>query len=298
MSQQQLDVIINDLQAVFSTWGDVSLAQMRREWDEVFSKSRCDVGAKIEKIDAGGVPALRVTAKGAQTNRVVLYYHGGGYIFGSPTSHQDLGEYLSQAAQSPVILLDYRLAPENPFPAAIDDARAAYRWLLDSGFKPEQIAIAGDSAGGNLVFTSLFSIRQHQLPLPACAVPLSPWTDMECTGETFITKADVDPMVHKAFTRKLSDLYAPGANLRDPLVSPLYGDLKGLPPLLIQVGDRETLLDDSRRIAERARQAGVDVTLEIEPGQVHVFQIFAARLDEGRAAIVRMGDFIRKHTHG
>lgn len=121
---------------------------------------------------------------------------------------------------------------------------------------------------------------------------------MECTGETFITKADVDPMVHKAFTRKLSDLYAPGANLRDPLVSPLYGDLKGLPPLLIQVGDRETLLDDSRRIAERARQAGVDVTLEIEPGQVHVFQIFAARLDEGRAAIVRMGDFIRKHTHG
>lgn len=296
MSQQQLDVIINDLQAVFSSWTDVSLAQMRREWDEVFAKSPCDVGAKIEKIDAGGVPAVRVTAKGAQSSRVVLYFHGGGYIFGSPTSHKDLGEYLSQAAQAPVILLDYRLAPENPFPAAVDDARAAYSWLLKSGFKPEQIAIAGDSAGGNLVFTSLLSIRQHNLPMPACAVPLSPWTDLECTGETFITKADVDPMVHKEFTRKLSDLYAPGANLRDPLVSPLYGDLKGLPPLLIQVGERETLLDDSRRIAERARRAGVDVTLEIEPGQVHVFQIFAARLDEGRAAIVRMGDFIRKHT--
>jgi acetyl esterase/lipase len=194
-------------------------------------------------------------------------------------------------------MLDYRLAPENPFPAAIDDARSAYAWLLQSGMNPRQIAIAGDSAGGNLVFTSLLSIRQHGLPMPACAVPLSPWTDMECSGETFTTKADVDPMVHKEFTSQLSGLYAPGVtNLRDPLLSPLYGDLNGFPPLLIQVGERETLLDDSRRIAERAKKAAVDVTLEIEPGQVHVYQIFAARLDEGRAAIARIGKFIRRHT--
>jgi acetyl esterase/lipase len=194
-------------------------------------------------------------------------------------------------------MLDYRLAPEHPFPAAVEDAVAAYRWLLASGFKPERIAISGDSAGGGLTFATLISIRDRKLPRPACAVPLSPWADLECTGETMTTKDQEDPMVHRDFTVQLAGLYAPG-KLRDPLVSPLHGDLKSLPPLLIQVGERETLLDDSRRMADKARAAGVDVTLEIEPGQIHVYQIFASRLDEGAAAIDRMGTFIRRHTGG
>lgn len=299
MSAQQLDAVIRDVQACFSTWTpETSLDQMRKDWDEVFTKSPCAVGARCETVDAGGVPALRISAAGAASDRAVLYLHGGGYVFGSSRSHRDLGEFLSRAAQAQVFVLDYRLAPEHPFPAAVDDATAAYRWLLESGFAPERIAISGDSAGGGLTVATLVSIRQNGLRPPACAVPLSPWVDLECTAETFVSKAAVDPMVQREFTHQLAGLYVTDGNLAQPLASPLHADLAGLPPLLIQVGERETLLDDSVRLAARARQAGVNVTLEIEPGQIHVFQIFASRLDEGAAAIDRMGAFIRRHTGG
>ena len=299
MSAAQLEAVIKDVQDCFSAWTpSTSLPQMRKDWDDVFSKHPCTIGSKCEPVEAGGVPALKVTAPGAKADRTILYLHGGGYVFGSPRSHRDLGEYLSLAAGATVYMLDYRLAPEHPFPGAVDDATAAYRWLIESGLKPGRIAISGDSAGGGLTFATLLSIRNHQLPMPACAVPLSPWTDLDCTGETFVTKAEVDPMVHKDFTRQLADLYFPNGDLKNPLASPLYGDLKGLPPLLIQVGERETLLDDSRRIADKARREGVDVTLEIEPGQIHVFQIFAVRLDEAVASIDRMGAFIRRHIAG
>lgn len=297
MSAEQLDVVIKDVRACFGAWTpQTSLEQMRADWDNVFTLAACPIEAKHELVDAGGVPAVKITAKNAKPNRAILYFHGGGYSFGSPRSHRDLGEFLSQAAEAPVFVLDYRLAPENPFPAAVDDATAAYRWLLETGFKPEQLALSGDSAGGGLTLCALLSIRDHDLPLPACAVPLSPWVDLECSGKTMDTKADVDPMVGRDFTRQLADLYMPSGDLRHPHASPMYGDLKGLPPLLIQVGERETLLDDAVRITDLARKAGVDVTLEIEPGQIHVFQIFAARLDEGAAAIDRMGAFIKKHT--
>lgn len=297
MSAQQLDAVIRDVQACFGAWTpDTSLEQMRKDWDDVFAKMPCSVGAKCETLDADGVPVLRIVASNAASDRGVLYLHGGGYVFGSPRSHRDLGEFLSRAARAQVFMVDYRLAPEHPFPAAVDDATAAYRWLLQAGFKPERIAVSGDSAGGGLTVATLLSIRDQGLPRPACAVPLSPWVDLECTGESFVSKADIDPMVHREFTQQLAGLYVPSGDLRNPLASPLHADLKGLPPLLIQVGDRETLLDDSVRIAERARQAGVDVRLEIEPGQIHVFQIFASRLDEGAAAVERMGAFIREHT--
>lgn len=300
MSATQLDAVIKDVQACFSAWTpETSLDQMRNDWDEVFTKNPCKVGAKCEKVDAGGVPALRISAADAAPDRAVLYLHGGGYVFGSSRSHRDLGEFLSKAAKAQVFMLDYRLAPEHPFPAAVDDATAAYRWLLKSGFKPEKIAVSGDSAGGGLAFATLLSIKNHKLPMPACAVPLSPWADLECTGETFVSKAADDPMVQRDFTRQLAGMYVPqGGSLRDPLVSPLHGDLKGLPPLLIQVGERETLLDDSVRMADLAKKAGVDVTLEVEPGQIHVYQIFASRLDEGVTAIDRIGRFILRHTGG
>lgn len=300
MSAQQLEAVIRDVQACFGAWTpQTSLQQMRSDWDEVFARHPGGVHAEQAQVDAGGVPALRLSADGASPDRAILYLHGGGYVFGSPRSHRDLGEHLSRAAQAPVFMLDYRLAPEHPFPTAVEDAVAAYRWLLASGWGPQRIAISGDSAGGGLTFATLLSIRDQGLPLPACAVPLSPWADLECTGETFVTRAAVDPMVQRDFTRQLADLYVPGGRrLRDPLASPLHGDLRGLPPLLIQVGERETLLADSTRMAERARAAGVEVTLDIEPGQIHVYQIFASRLDEGAAAIERMGAFIRHHTGG
>jgi acetyl esterase/lipase len=297
MSAQQLDVVIKDVQACFGAWSsDTPLDRMRKDWDEVFSKIPCPVGAKKEAIKAGGVPTVKFSTPGSDNTRAILFLHGGGYVFGSPRSHNDLGEFLARAAGIPVYLLDYRLAPEHPFPAPVEDAVAAYRWLLEQDIKPERIAISGDSAGGGLTLATLFAIRDQKLPLPACGVPLSPWSDLECTGETMVTKAKDDPMVQRDLTRQLSDLYAPGGNLKDPLISPLHGDYKGLPPLLIQVGERETLLDDSLRVADRAKKAGVDVTLEVEPGQIHVFQIFANRLDEAVAAIDRMAAFIRKHT--
>ena len=297
MSAQQLDAVIADIHACFGAWSpDTPLPQMRRDWDEVFGKVPCKVGARCEAIDIGGLPALKVSASNAAADRAILYLHGGGYVFGSPRSHRDLGEFLSQAAQAQVYMLDYRLAPEHPFPAAVDDATDAWRWLLAQGFQPAKLVIAGDSAGGGLALATLLSIRDHRLPMPACAVTLSPWADLECSGETMVSNAAIDPMVGKDFTRQLANLYVTAGNsLRDPLASPLYGELSGLPPLLIQVGERETLLDDSRRVAARAKQAGVDVSLEIEPGQIHVFQIFANRLDEAVAAIERIGAFVRKH---
>ena len=298
MSAAQLDAVIKDVQACFGAWTpETTLDQMRKDWDEVFAKHPSKVGAKCENIDAGGVPTLRITAPGAASDRAVLYLHGGGYVFGSPRSHKDLGEFLSKAAKAQVFVLDYRLAPEHPYPAAVDDATAAYRWLLGSGFKPERIAVSGDSAGGGLCAATLLSIKKHALPMPACAVPLSPWADLECTSETFETNAAIDPMVQREMTNKLAAMYAPNA-LKDPLASPLHGDFKGLPPLLIQVGERETLLGDSLRMEALAKKAGVPVRLEVEPGQIHVFQIFASRLDEGVAAIDRMGRFILGHTGG
>lgn len=300
MSAAQLDAVIKDVQACFGAWTpETTLDQMRKDWDEVFTKRPCSVGAKCENVDAGGVPALRISAAGAASDRAILYLHGGGYAFGSSRSHRDLGEYLSRAAKAQVFMLDYRLAPEHPYPAAVDDAMAAYRWLLKNGFKPERIAVSGDSAGGGLCVATLMSIRDQKLPMPACGVPLSPWADLECTGETFVSKAADDPMVQREMTSNLAAMYVPnGGNLKDPLVSPLNGNFKGLPPLLIQVGERETLLDDSVRMEAFARKAGVPVTLEVEPGQIHVFQIFASRLDEAVTAIDRMGRFILQHTGG
>lgn len=299
MSAAQLEAVINEVQAVFGAWtAETTLPQMRQDWDEIFSRNPVDNGAHAETVSLGGVPALQLAAPAAAADRAVLYLHGGGYVFGSPRSHADIGKLLSQEAQAQVFVLDYRLAPEHPFPAAADDALAAYQALLARGYAPERMAISGDSAGGGLTLATLLAIRDRGLPRPACAVPLSPWADMVCDGDTYVSRAAVDPIVQHGMILQLADMYLGGADPLQALASPMRGDLSGLPPLLIQVGDRETLLDDSLRVADRARLAGVDVRLEIEPGQIHVYQIFARQLDEGMAAIRRMGAFIREHTGG
>jgi len=193
-------------------------------------------------------------------------------------------------------VIDYRLAPEHPFPAAVDDSVAAYRWMLAQGLKPSRIAVAGDSAGGGLTAATLVAIREAKLPLPAAGALLSPWVDMEGIGESMTTKDAVDPMVHKEGLLGMAKAYLGGQNPRSPLAAPLYADLAGLPPLLIQVGTSETLLDDAARLAERAKKAGVNVTYEPWQNMIHVWQIFAPMLDEGQQAIEKIGAFVRKHA--
>ena len=297
MSKAQLDKVIADVVATFGAWGpQTTLAEMRKGWDDLFANVQLTVGAKTEKVDAGGVRAEWISAPGAARDRVILYFHGGGYVLGSIHSHRDMCERLSRAAQARVLALDYRLAPEHPFPAPVEDARAAYRWLLGQGLSAKRIALAGDSAGGGLTFAALLALKRHGDPMPACAAPLSPWVDLEGLGESMTTKSAEDPMVQKHLIEQMGKTYVAGGNLRDPLAAPLYGDLGGLPPLLIQVGSRETLLDDAVRIAERAKKAGVDVELNVCEGQIHVWQIFASRLDEGEQAIQKIGAFVRRHT--
>lgn len=232
----------------------------------------------LTPVEAGGVPAEWVVPPNA-TDTQILYLHGGGYVLGSINTHRGLVSRIARAAEARGLVLDYRLAPEHPFPAAIEDAVAAYRFLLNEGAEPAQIAIAGDSAGGGLTLATLISLRDAGDPLPACAVTLSAWTDLANTGESRRTRADLDPM-DDPDSPPLGDYYLDGVDPKHPLASPLYADLHGLPPLLMQVGTHETLHDDTIRLAEKAKAAGVDLTLEIDEGMIHVYQMYASMVPE------------------
>jgi acetyl esterase/lipase len=250
-------------------------------------------GTTVTKVDAGGVPAEWVVAAEADDNRVILYLHGGGYSLGSLDSHRRLVAHLSIEAKARVLNVDYRLAPEHPYPAAVHDAVAAYRWLLGQGVGADRVAISGDSAGGGLTLATLLALKDAGDPLPAAAVPLSPWTDLEGTGDSMRSRAAVDLMIQPARLKETADLYANGADLRQPQLSPLHGDYAGLPPMLIQVGDAEVLLDDATRVASIAEAAGVDVTLEVWDEMPHVFQAFVGLLPESDDAVARIGQFVR-----
>jgi acetyl esterase/lipase len=246
-----------------------------------------------ERVGAGGVPAEWLRAPGAQADRVMLYFHGGGYVVGSMRTHRTMLSHMSRASGLSVLGLDYRLAPENPFPAPVEDAIAAYRWLLHRGIEPGNIVLGGDSAGGGLVVSALVAIRYAGEPMPAAGVCISPWVDMEATGESFTTNAHVDPSVSRERILNIAKVYLAGKNPRAPLASPLYADLHELPPLLSMVGSIETLLDDARAITERAQAAGVEAVLEIWDDMPHVWTHFAPILPEGQQAVDRIGDFLR-----
>jgi len=295
MSQQQLQQIIQMLKAQ-PIAGRPTVQETRANFEQMASLFPVAADVKCEPVNAGGVKSEWVTAPGADAGRAVLYLHGGGYVIGSINTHRDLAARISRAAKARVLLIDYRLAPEHPFPAAIEDSVAAYRWMLSTGLKPSRIAVAGDSAGGGLTVATLVAIRDAKLPLPAAGVPMSPWVDMEGLGDSMKSKAAADPMVQKDGLLEMAKAYLGGKDPRTPLAAPLYADLAGLPPLLIQVGTAETLLDDSTRLAERARKAGVKVTLEPWENMVHVWQIFAPILDEGQQAIDKIGEFIRANA--
>jgi monoterpene epsilon-lactone hydrolase len=248
---------------------------------------------QIQPIDAGGVPAEWTLTPEADPKRVVLFLHGGAYISGSIATHRHLVAQIGRVARARTFALDYRLAPEHPFPAALEDALTGYRFLLSEGYVPEHIALAGESAGGGLVLAMLVSLRQIGLALPACAWLSSPWTDLEMTGASMESKADVDPLIQKPYLYESAAAYLNGADPRTPLASPLYADLNGLPPMLIHVGTAETLLDDSVRLARRAAQADLRVTLDIWPDMIHAWSLFYQQLDAGQQALASVGTFLQ-----
>ncbi len=267
----------------------------RQAYEELVVSLSVEADVRCQRVGAGGVPAEWITAPGAAEDKVLLYFHGGGYVIGSVRTHRVMLSRMSKAAGVRVLGLDYRLSPENPFPAPIDDAMAGYRWLLDSGIDPSRIAIGGDSAGGGLALASMVALRYVGEPMPAAGVCISPWTDLEATGESMTTNAPVDPSVQRDELMALADLYLAGKNPRAPLASPMYADLHGLPPLLLQVGSIETMLDDSTRLVDLAKQAGVDARLEVWDDMPHVWHLYAPILGEGQQAIERIGGFIREH---
>ncbi len=244
---------------------------------------------------AGNIPAYWVSMPGADRNKVLMYLHGGGYMLGGTMlTHKDLVWRLSKAAQCPVLSVDYRLAPEDPFPAAQDDAIRAYQWLLER-FSPKGIAIAGDSAGGGLTFATLLRARDEGLPVPAAVVGLSPWTDLACTGESVVTNAAKDSIIPGDGIKEGAGYVLNGADPTNPYASPLYGDYTDCCPALIQVGSEEVLLDDSRRLAYKMEASGIPVVLDVWNKMPHVWQVMAMLLPEGRVAIDRIGVFLRGH---
>ncbi|MCW5734560.1 MAG: alpha/beta hydrolase [Enhydrobacter sp.] len=273
---------------------DVAQARARYEKMAVVLGGAPD--AKCEKVDAGGVPAEWVAAPGIDGERAVLYLHGGGYAIGSLNTHRRLAYDISAASGARVLVIDYRLAPEHPFPAAVDDAAVAWRWMLAQGLDPKRIAIAGDSAGGGLTIATLVNLRDQKLALPGCAVAISPWVDLEGLGASIAGRAAQDPMVQKDGLLWMAGMYLAGTDAKMPLAAPLHADLEGLPPVLVQVGTAETLLDDATRIAEKLHMAGVDVKLSVWPNMVHVFPFFAPVLSEGRDGCLEIGTFIRSRT--
>ncbi|MEV1177462.1 alpha/beta hydrolase [Nonomuraea sp. NPDC049784] len=246
------------------------------------------------EADAAGLPAIWAVPKGSAEDRVLLYIHGGGFVSGSVSSHRKLFGHLAKATGTRALMFEYRLAPAHTHPAQVDDATAVYRWLLDQGISPGHIAFAGDSCGGGLSITTQLRARERGLPLPAASMPFSPWVDMEAIGQSYETNRDKDAFFSTDVVRGLADMFlGADGDRRDPLANPLYADLTGLGPIYIQVGGDEVLLDDARRLDEHARQAGVDVQLNIFPDMQHTFQMAAGRAPEADEAIRRMAEWVR-----
>jgi len=272
---------------------NASLEEMRSSYETFSSLTGDPAGVRWTEVDAGGVPAIWADPADGSQDRVLQYVHGGGYVIGSADYYRKFTGHLANALGCRVLNVDYRLAPEHPHPAPVLDSTTAYRWLLDQGYEPTHIAISGDSAGGGLTVATLLSIRQNGLPMPVAAMPLSPWVDMEGTGETMTSRAERDVLVQAETIKGMADAFLQGQDARDPLAAPLHADLSGLCPLYIQVGDDETLLDDSVRLADRARAAGVEVRLDVFPEMQHVFQMAAGSMPEADEAIARLADWVR-----
>jgi monoterpene epsilon-lactone hydrolase len=304
MSEQQqaeLDAFLRQAPVDFS----LPVESLRAGFEEVMRHVPVADNIRKTPVTVGGVGALDVVVEGSMSTDVILYIHGGGYVIGSAESSMPLAAEFAQRTGAKVVVLDYRLAPENPFPAAVDDARAAYQALLSQGIEPKNIALAGESAGGGLAVAAALALRDAGVPLPASILAMSPWADLTLSGSTLVEKQPVDAVLTGDGLRRSTADYVGSADASDPYISPLFGNLHGLPPLLIQSGSREILLSDALRLASRAAIDDVRVTLDVVPGAPHVFQAYAAMLDEAEAALNRAADFLMEgwttgdsRTHG
>jgi monoterpene epsilon-lactone hydrolase len=277
-------------QAPFDLLGDVTA--LRTGFEEVMRQIPVGDDVRSSEISVGRVGAVEVAADGNESANVVLYFHGGVYVIGSARASLPLAADLARRTRAKVVSVDYRLAPENPYPAAVDDAEAAYEGLLDQGVDPSNVAVSGESAGGGLAVALLLRLRDAHRPMPSSVFLMSPYADLTLSGNTITEKEAVDPLfTGDALHRRVPD-YVASAEPSDPYISPVFGDLRGLPPMLIQVGSHEILLSDAIRLAGRAAEADVATTLDVTPGVPHVFQAYAALLDEGDAALNRAARFL------
>lgn len=293
MSADPIDHVIDLLKKNAVGQAGFSLEERRAAMDAMAEAFGGPQGVDREKSELAGRPIQIFKPEGSDPEHVLLYFHGGGYVMGSPDSHANLTARLAVTADAKVVSFDYRLAPENPYPAAVEDGVAAYRALLGEGVAPAKLAVGGDSAGGGLTFATLIKARSEGLPMPAAAIGLSPWTDLTGNSATYKTRADADPMIEPGAIVETAKEYLGTAQASDPLASPLFADLAGLPPTLIQVGDAEVLLDDSREFEKRARAAGVDCNLEVWDRMIHVWQAFFPMLPEGDEAIERIAAYLK-----
>jgi epsilon-lactone hydrolase len=292
--RENLDAILR--QSAFPVGSDV--AEQRRLLRELLSAQPLPADVTVTAGALGGVPTAEITVDGIEPRNVVLYFHGGVYVMGDAALAADLAAQVGRRTQAKVISVDYRLAPEHPYPAAVDDALAAYEALLDSGIAPSNIGFAGESAGGGLVIATLVNARDRGLPLPAAALVMSPYADLTLAGTTMETRREVDPLLSREALQARIDDYTSGQDAALALISPVFADLSGLPPLIIQAGTHEVLLDDALRLARQAAGADVEVTLDITPGVPHVFQAYYPILDEAAAALDRAGQFLSAHLRG
>ncbi len=272
--------------------------EQRRLLRELVSAQPLPAEVTVTAAALGGVPTAEITVDGIEPRHVVLYFHGGVYVIGDAFLAAELASQVGRQTQAKVISVDYRLAPEHPYPAAVDDALAAYEALLQTGIAPSDIAFAGESAGGGLAIATMFNARDHGLPLPTAAFLMSPYVDLTLAGTTMQTKSEVDPLLSRELLQPRVADYISGQDAASSLISPLFADLSGLPPLIIQAGTHEVLLDDAVRLAGQAATSDVEVTLDITPGVPHVFQAYHAILDEAAAALDRAGQFLSAHLAG
>ncbi|MBV1904502.1 MAG: alpha/beta hydrolase [Pseudomonadales bacterium] len=292
MTIEKLQQVLRKQGAASPTDSKVTMEQRRKGMDKASFPVAEDI--TVEPVKAAGMSAEWLDAPEVESTRAVLYLHGGGYVIGSLNSHRSLAGEISRAAKARVLLIEYRLAPEHAYPAAVDDALAAYLWLLEQGFSATNTAIAGDSAGGGLTAALLVELRDQKLSMPGAAVCISPWSDLSCSSATYASRADADPMIQQPGIGDMASAYLQGADAKSPTASPNFADLTGFPPLLIQVGDAEVLLDDARLLHKKAQDCDVDSTLEVWDKMIHVWHAFHPMLDEGKQAISRIGEYLQK----
>jgi len=290
---------IKRVRAFLSTQPDTSkmtLQERRDRMDEMGRRLNLPRGVRAQQAGGGGVVGQWVEPEGASRNRAFLYLHGGGYVMGSVRSHRQLAGYIAKAADAPVLSIDYRLAPEHRFPAAVDDAVNGFRYLLDQGVDPQRVAVAGDSAGGGLTVATLLRLRDLGEPLPAAGICISPWVDLTCSTGSYTSKSCSDPIVNRETTLEFARMYLGDRDPREPLASPVFADLTGICPLLIQVGSEEVFLDEAVALKEAARKVGVPATLEVWDEMIHVWHAFAPMLKEARDAIEKIAQYFERRT--